>query len=132
MSNLPTNSGPVWVRLWYLSPNGWGSKDFQYIASGSGGGGGGPTMTSPTPGTVLSGSSVNFSWSANGTSVSQWWIHVGTSQGAFNVFDSGSLGGALSTTVSNLPTNGAAVWIRLWYLDSTSWKSIDVQYTAAP
>ncbi len=131
ISGLPTSGGAVWVRLWYLDPSSWKSIDVQYTAATSGGGGGDPTMTSPAPGTILSGSSVNFSWSANGTSVSQWWIHVGTSKGALDIFDSGSLGGALSTTVSNLPTNGGAVWIRLWYLDPTSWKSIDAQYTAA-
>ncbi len=133
VSGLPTDgSSDVWVRLWYLDPSSWKSIDVQYTA-GTGGGGGGsdPTMTSPTPGTELPGSSATFSWNANGTAVSQWWIHVGTSQGATDIFDSGSLGGALSTTVSGLPTTGGSVWVRLWYLDPSSWKSIDVQYTAA-
>ena len=53
-----------------------------------------PSMTSPTPGSTLSGSSQTFYWSANGASVSEWWLYVGTSTGAYNIYDSGSLGTA--------------------------------------
>ncbi len=131
VSSLPTNGGTVWVRLWYLDPTSWKSIDVQYTAAPNGGGGGDtPTMTTPAPGTTLTGSSVTFTWTANDATVSQWWIHVGTSKGAFDIFDSGSLGGALSSTISGLPSNGGPVWIRLWYLES-AWKSIDAQYTAA-
>ena len=42
-----------------------------------------PAMTSPSPGATLSGSSELFSWSANGTTVYEWWLHVGSSQGTF-------------------------------------------------
>jgi len=132
VSGLPTNGSPVWVRLWYSIPSGWQFVDAQYTASGGGGGGGGPAMIGPTPGSVLSGSSVTFSWAANGQSVRDWWLHVGTSQGSFNLKDTGSLGaGTLSTTISGLPTNGSAVWVRLWYSTSSGWQFVDVQYTAS-
>ena len=132
VSGLPTNGSSVWVRLWYSIPSGWQFVDVQYTASGGGAGGGGPAMIGPTPGSVLSGSSVTFSWAANGQSVRDWWIHVGTNQGSFNLKDTGSLGaGTLSTTISGLPTNGSAVWVRLWYSTSSGWQFVDVQYTAS-
>ena len=41
-----------------------------------------PEVTAPQAGSVLPGATATFSWANNGTAVSQWWLHVGTSQGA--------------------------------------------------
>ena len=87
-----------------------------------------PAITSPTPGSTLAGSTVTFSWSDNGTSVSEWWLYVGTSLGGWEIHDSGSLGSSTSTTVSGLPTNGSTVYVRLWYKTGGSWESVDSQY----
>ena len=101
---------------------------FQAVSAASAGN---PAITSPVPDSVLSGPSVNFSWSANGAAVSEWWLWVGSSLGGSDLLNSGSLGTSLSTTVSGLPTNGTKVFVRLWFKIGGAWQSADFQYTAA-
>ena len=101
VSGLPTNSSTVWVQLWWKTGGNWQSANYQYTAAGGGSGGGTPTITSPAPGSTLPGASTTFSWTPNSTSVSEWWLYVGTSQGDKNLHDSGSIaGGTLSRSVS--------------------------------
>ena len=57
---------------------------------------------------------------------------MGTSIGANDLFDSGSLGRGRHTTVSGLPTDGEVLFVRLWALMEGTWKFCDFQYTAAP
>jgi subtilisin len=90
-----------------------------------------PTITSPTPGSALPGASVTFRWTANGAPVLEWWLTIGTSLGATNIYNSGSLGTSLSRTVNGLPTNGGQLFVRLYFRPSQGWQSTDVQYTAA-
>ena len=59
-------------------------------------------------------------WNANGTAVSEWWLYVGTSPGARDILDSGSLGSATSMTVNNLPTDGSTVYARLFYRNGSA------------
>ncbi len=92
-----------------------------------------PAITSPTPGTTLPGRSATFLWTANGTTVNDWWLHIGTTQGALDLLDTGSLGRTtLSTTATGLPTNGNLVWVRLWYSTPAQWEFRDFQFLAAP
>jgi len=122
-----TNGSAVYIRLWYQVGSTWLFIDEQYTAAGVVSL---PTITSPAPGTNLAGSSVVFDWQANGESVDNWWIYAGSSVGASNYYDSGNLFGSTSTTVTELPTDGSDVYIRLWYQVGTTWFSIDEQYTA--
>jgi len=90
-----------------------------------------PAMTNPTPGSTLSGSTETFTWSAGGTNVVEWWVYIGTSVGAKNIYDSGSLGLATSDTVNGLPTDGSTLYVRLWWRDAAGWHTVDVTYMAA-
>ena len=91
-----------------------------------------PTLTSPEVGSILSGSTVKLSWSPNTTSVSEWWLYVGSKQGSKDILNTGSMASStLSRTVSNLPTNGQLVWVRLWWKSGGGWQSEDYAYTAA-
>ena len=85
-----------------------------------------PEMTSPTPGSTLAGSSVTFAWSANGISVDRWWLYVGSTAGARDIVNSGSLT-TTSYTATGLPTTGATIHVRLWF-DTGSWSFVDYQY----
>ena len=127
VSGLPTDGSIIFARLWYRLASGWKEIDAQYAAGNQGGL---PALTSPVPGSPLSGSTATFQWTANGLPVTQWWLHLGTSQGASDLYNSGSLGTSLSTTVSGLPTDGSVIFARLWYLLTVDWKAIDVQYAA--
>jgi hypothetical protein len=91
-----------------------------------------PAITAPTPGSVLGGSSVTFTWAQNDSTVSGWWLMVGSSAGGSDLFSSGWLGAATtSLTVSGLPTDGRTVYVRLFYYEEGGWRRQDFQYTAA-
>jgi subtilisin family serine protease len=85
-----------------------------------------PTITSPAPGSTLPGASVTFQWTANGAPVLEWWLTIGTSLGASNIYNSGSLGTGLSRTVNGLPTNGGQLFVRLYFRLGRGWQSTDV------
>jgi hypothetical protein len=108
----------------------WESRVFQYMAAASATL---PDMTAPSaPGSSLSGSSQLFQWSANGTGATEWWLYVGSTTGGKDLYDSHFLGGATSTTVAGLPTDGRRIHVRLFYRASSSdpWQSRDFQYKA--
>ncbi len=89
-----------------------------------------PALTNPDPNSPLEGTSATLSWQPNDTSVTEWWINVGSSEGTWDIFDTGSLGTSLSATISGFPTDGSQFWVRLWYKVSSGWKGIDYIYTA--
>ncbi|GEM_PF-2278820 len=86
-------------------------------------------LINPIPGSVLTGSTVQFSWS--GYLPTAWWLDIGSKLGTADYFDSGPLGGKMSTTVTNLPTDGSYIYVRLWHFVSGKWLSKDFQYQAA-
>lgn len=92
-----------------------------------------PVLTTPVPGSVLSGSSVTFTWTTDAWA-STYELFFGTvfktdNLGAYTV--SPSKNNTVSVTVTGLPTNGAPIYVIL------SWTSSDVKhyknytYTAA-
>ena len=97
-----------------------------------------PDITSPVPGSTLSGSSETFSWTANGTAVNEWYLWAGSCNSDVyggcgqDYYNSGSMGGGVSSsTATGLPTDGSTVYVRLWYLISGGlWESFVFQYTA--
>ncbi len=131
IAGLPTDGSLLFLRLWFRIAGSWQSVDYQYTAADSGGGGDQPAMLTPMPGTQLSGASETFSWTATGVRVAKWWIHIGSSVGASDIHNSGSLGTSLSTTIAGLPTDGSLLYLRLWSKVAGSWQSVDYQYTAA-
>ena len=85
-------------------------------------------MISPTTGSTL-GSSQAFTWSA-GFGVSHYELWVGnTAVGSSNLYNSGSVT-VTTETVNGLPSNGQAVYVRLFSLINGSWVSTDYTYTA--
>jgi hypothetical protein len=91
----------------------------------------GPTLVSPSPAAMLPDPTVLFAWTDGGAAVAEWWVYIGTSVGANDLLDSGSLGSGLSVTVDGLPTDGEALFVRLWYLIDDTWQFTDSQYAAA-
>jgi subtilisin len=87
-----------------------------------------PEITDPAPGATLAGATVPFTWRSNGASVTEWWLSIGSSQGASDLLNSGSLGTWLSVTVSNLPTDGRRLFVRLWYRIAGQWQFGDFSY----
>ena len=128
VSGLPS-SGTIYVRYWTRNSSGWSSRDHSYTMNTGSGGGSAfpPPISSPTPGSTLSSSTVTFS--GNHTSQDlEHWLYVGTSAGANNLHNSGSMGSAHSRTVSGLPSSGT-IYVRYWTRNSSGWSSRDHSYT---
>ncbi len=83
-------------------------------------------MTSPAQGSTL-GSSATFVWNT-GSGVSEYYLYVGTSSGASNIYGA-SNGTSTSRTVSGLPSSGT-IYVRLWSLISGTWQYNDYTYAA--
>lgn len=86
-------------------------------------------MTSPAPGSVLPGSSVNFTWLPV-SGAQQYWIWIGTTRGGMELYNQGQ-GTNTSATVNGLPTNGAALNVRVFAMVNDAWVWGDYTYTAA-
>lgn len=87
------------------------------------------SVSSPAPGSTLPGASATFSWSPVSGGL-EYFFYAGTSSGANNITGR-STGTATSTTVTNLPTTGGTVYVRLWTRFASGWQYRDVTYTAA-
>src|SRR5262249_22065027 len=96
--------------------------DYTYTAGGN------PAMTTPPPGSALSGTAVTFGWSA-GSSVSQYWLQVGTTPGGHDLYTQ-SAGTNLSAIVNGLAGDRSTLDVRLWWLLGSSCLFNANDYTA--
>jgi len=87
-------------------------------------------LTSPTPGTALTGPVVTFNWTSlpGATGYALWLGSTGV--GSYNIrYDSQSTATSLSLT--NLPTNGETIYARLITYFGSTQAPVDTTYTAA-
>ncbi len=107
VAGLPGDGSTVYARMYRKksedSP--WEYKDYTYTAWSESN-----WITSPAPGSTLSGTSETFSWDAATNS----WLFAGTTQGAHDLYNSGDLGTASAVTATGLPGDGSTVFIRLY------------------
>ena len=68
-------------------------------------------IVDPPPGSVLSSSTLTFSWTAGNATA--YWLLVGSSLGARDIFSSGKTD-AHSLTMTNIPTDGRTIFVRLF------------------
>jgi lactonase family protein with 7-bladed beta-propeller len=127
VTGLPTNGSTVYVTLYSLVNGSWQNNAYTYTAFSLGSASG--VLTSPTPGSILTGSTVTFDWTA-GSGASGYWIDIGSTAGAHNIYSSGNLGNVLTATVNGLPTDGSSVYVTLYTLIAGSWSANDYSYTA--
>jgi len=126
-NSLPSDGSPVYATWWYLLGGSWSYIEYQYTAFGASSQKG--VITSPTPSTTLTGSSVTFTWTA-GAGATAYWIDAGSTPGGTQYFQSTNLGNVLTTTVSGLPTNGSTVYVTLYSLVNGQWLYNQYIYTA--
>jgi hypothetical protein len=126
ITGIPTTGGTLYVRLYSYIGGAYQYIDYTYTEATST-----PSaMTSPAPGSVLTGASATFSWTA-GVGVTQYNLHIGTTgAGSTNVATTGSIT-TLSHTVFAIPTTGATLYVRLYSFISGAWQYIDYTYTEA-
>jgi hypothetical protein len=124
VNSLPTDGSTVYVTLWTEINGQWMNNQYTYTAFNTGSSKG--VITSPTPGSTLTGSSQLFSWTP-GSGATAYWIDAGSSLGGNQYFQSGNIGNVTSYTVTGLPTDGSTVYITLWSLVGGQW--VNNQYT---
>ena len=117
VAHIPTNGSTIYVRLITTYNGVQVHYDYTYTAATQ------SALTTPTPGTTLSGSSVTFDWTtAAGATSYQLWLGS-TGVGSYNLYYSGTLTGT-SVTVNKLPTNGSTIYARL----ITNYSGVQVSY----
>jgi hypothetical protein len=126
-NGLPTDGSAVYVTLYSLIGGVWTPNAYSYTAFNLSAASG--VLTTPAPGSVLTGSTVTFGWNA-GSGASAYWLDVGSTAGAHNYYSSGNLGNVLSKTVSGLPTDGSAVYVTLYSLIGSQWMGSTYNFTA--
>ncbi|UCD29516.1 MAG: hypothetical protein JSV03_03275 [Planctomycetota bacterium] len=88
-------------------------------------------MTDPLPGSTLTSDTVTFSWNAGASSIA-YWLYVGSSKGASDIFSDDIWGGRTYAQVTGLPTDGRILYVRLRSRTDTEWRWFnDYIYTAA-
>jgi len=121
---MPINGEPVYATLYSRIGSGLQSNSYVYNASTNTP----PAMTSPTPNSTLSGSTVTFTWSSG--TASGFVLYAGTTAGAHDVANIHL--NSTSTTVKNIPTNGGTLYVTLYYgFPVSNWRHIDYTYTEA-
>ena len=128
VTGLPTDGSTIYVTLYSLISGQWVSNAYTYTAYSNASSK--AVMTSPVQGSILSGSSVTFNWSA-GSGATAYWLDLGPGAGGNQYYSSGSLSSAtLSESVSGLPVDGSTVYATLYSLVSGQWLSNAYTYVA--
>ncbi len=111
---IPTNGATVYGRLYTLFGSTTKYNDYTFTAATR------AALTSPTGGSVLTGTSETFNWTtaANATGYA---LRLGTTVGGNDIWSSGHIT-TTSATAKKLPTNGSTVYGRLY----TIYGSIEV------
>ena len=123
LAGIPTTGGTLYVRLYSLISGAWQYIDYTYTEADAVR----ATLTSPTPGSTLTGSSATFTWTA-GSLVTQYDLHVGTTgAGSSNIFAGAATGQSKSLT--GIPTTGGTLNVRLYSLISGAWQYNDYIFT---
>ena len=127
VTGIPANGVTLNAQLVYKQNGVWKTLNYTYIESGI------PTppaLTTPTPGTTLSGSSVTFDWTA-GAGTTEYALKLGTTgAGSSNVYN-GVAATALSASVTGIPTNGVTLSAQLVYKQNGVWKTLNYTYKEA-
>ncbi|MGB8259299.1 MAG: NHL repeat-containing protein, partial [Terracidiphilus sp.] len=88
-----------------------------------------PSLSTPTPGTILPGSTATFTWNP-GAGATKFRLRLGTTSGASDVY-SGVQTTGTSAAVTSLPTAGGQLYASLDYLVGSTWSTVQTTYTAA-
>ena len=131
VSGIPTDGRTIWVRLWTQLSGSFGSNYTDYSFATGSAGSGLAALTTPTPGSTLTGSTVTFSWSP-GANATAYWLDVGTALGQGDISAGQLTSATLSKTVGGLPTDGRTIFVRLWTQVNGSFGAnhIDYMFTA--
>ncbi len=126
VSGIPVAGSTLYVRLWTRFSTGWQYTDYTYTEAS-------PalakaTLLTPADGSTVSGGTATFSWTA-GSGASQYFLYLGTSLGANNLFAQ-SMNMNRSVTLAGLPRTGSRVYVRIWTLLPSGWTYSDASFVS--
>jgi hypothetical protein len=127
VTGLPTDGRTLHARMWSLIGGTWQSYAYTHTARATSAPGL-AELTTPAPGSTLTAATVAFEWTG-GTGVSHYYLWIGNAQGTSDIA-SQDRGTNLTGTVLGLPTDGRALYVRLWSLVGPAWQPHDYTYTA--
>jgi hypothetical protein len=129
VSRLPTDGSEIFVTLYSLIGGTWSGNAYTYTALNATGSL--AAMQTPTPGATISGTSATFTWSSD-VNATAYWVDIGSTVGGNNVYSSGNLSTALTTTVYTLPANSTTIYVSLYSYVGGQWVNNPVTYTSGP
>jgi hypothetical protein len=104
--NLPANGSTLYATLYSYVGGQWVKNSYTYTAAP------GAVITTPAPGSTVTGTSATFNWSA-GTGFTSYNLTVGSTYGGSDIYSSGSIT-ALTATVTTLPANSSTIYVTLY------------------
>ena len=123
-TRMPTNGETIYVRLSTNYNGTWVSSYYTYTAYRTP-----AAMISPAQGATFSGSSVTFNWNAP-TGATGYYLWIGsTGQNSNNIYNSAEKT-TTSYTITQMPTNGETIYVRLSTNYNGTWVSNYYTYTA--
>src|SRR4051812_37665439 len=87
-----------------------------------------PAISLPKNGVVFKTTAVTFKWNSG---AAEYWLRIGKSDGANDVYQSPSLGNANTLFVKDLPLDGKKLYVQLRSRFGTTYKTSTRTYTAA-
>jgi cytochrome c peroxidase len=117
---------PVHVRLSTRFASGWQNNSYTFSAAP---GNVKAHITSPPPGSTLTGEPVTFVWTT-GNNALQYWLEVGTTPGGAQLYNA-SPGTAVSAEVAGIPA-GVPIYVRLSTRFDLGWSYTDYIYSPTP
>ena len=119
--SVPANGVNLYVRLGYQVNSVWSWIDYLYKEAGTPIP---PSLISPAAGSTLTGSSATFTWNP-GAGPTGYVLAVGTTYaGSADVYNGSAVTGT-TVTVTGIPTNGATLYVRLYYGLNGTWPHVD-------
>jgi len=132
LSDIQLKGGSVYFRLWsYIAYQGWKYKDYEYQSVSLGAASAPAEILSPVPGSVVSSSPLQISWSP-GVRVGGYYLYIGSSPGAADLYVKYFPNNGVRTVSVNVPINGASLHVRIWsYLSEGRWEFKDYTFSTA-
>ena len=131
VSGLPEDGSTLHVTLRWTDGGSTSEVNYTYTASSGPGGGGVPMMVSPLDGSTLSGASETFTWSAEGADIDKWRLEIGTVVDGRDIYGKSLDATVTSQLISDLPTDGSTVYVKLKWKMAGVVSSVSYVYTSA-
>jgi hypothetical protein len=131
VSDLPGADTSLFVRLFSALDGAWVYNDYTYIGANVFP----AVVVSPAGGSTLSGSTLALTWTNGGND--NYWVDVGSTPSAQDIYTSANYGGPLSGTTTSLtipwvPTDGSTIYVTLYSYFAGAWTAKGVSYTTGP